>query len=206
VDASQLREHRLDSVRHIRDLLVAIQLRPAFYGCFGFHEWAMVYRQTRDELRHSAYPLRFPPEQLVCIIEANPICCTHFDAFRFFTTLARPLNRQQLTRATTIDFEQRGCLHANMDLYKWAYKLSPFTPGELVADCFELARDIREVDMRASPYDLRELGFSPIAVESAEGRATYERHQREFAVRSEPLRERLIAVCDWLLSGKIKGA
>ena len=30
-----------------------------------------------------------------------------------------------------------------MDLYKWAYKLSPLVPSELVADCFELAREIR---------------------------------------------------------------
>jgi hypothetical protein len=87
-----------------------------------------------------------------------------------------------------------------MDLYKWAFKVSPFTPSELVADCFELARDIREVDMRASPYDLGSLGFSAIPVETAQGRMAYEQHQREFAVRSEPLRARLAAVCDWLIS------
>ena len=95
--------------------------------------------------------------------------------------------------------EQRGCLHANMDLYKWAFKLAPFTPSELVADCFELARDIRETDMRASPYDLRALGFEPIRIETPAGRADYERHQRVFATRGEPLRERLIALCDRLL-------
>ncbi len=39
-------------------------------------------------------------------------------------------------------------------------------PAELIADCFELARDIRETDMRASPYDLRALGFTPIAIET----------------------------------------
>jgi hypothetical protein len=200
VDASRLREHRRDSFRYIRDLLLATQIRPAFYGCFGFHEWAMVYQQTPDEIRHNAYPLRFPPDEIAGILEANPICCTHYDAFRFFTIPARPLNRHQLTRATTIGFEQRGCFHANMDLYKWGFKMNPFTPSELVADCFELARDIREIDMRASPYDLRELGFSPIAVETAGGRAAYERHQREFVMRSEPLRARLVAVCDWLIS------
>jgi len=87
-----------------------------------------------------------------------------------------------------------------MDLYKWAFKLSPFTPSELVADCFELARDIREIDMRASPYDLTSLGFAPIAVETVEGRFEYEHHQRQFAVRGEPLRTQLIALCDWLLN------
>jgi hypothetical protein len=128
------------------------------------------------------------------------VCCTHFDAFRFFTPAARPLNRLQPARATVSAHEQRGCLHANMDLYKWAFKLAPFTPSELLADCFELARDIREVDMRASPYDLRALGFEPIAIETPAGRSDYERHQRTFAAHGEPLRERLIALCDLLLA------
>ena len=87
-----------------------------------------------------------------------------------------------------------------MDLYKWAAKLAPFTPSELVADCFALARDIREVDMRASPYDLHALGFAPITIETPAGRADYERHQRAFAIRGEPLRERLLHVCEQLLA------
>jgi len=199
LDPSAFPAHRRESVGHIRNLLVATQTRPAFFGCFGIHEWSMVYRQLPGELRHNAYSLRFAPEEIARIVEENPVCCTHFDAFRFFTSPSRPLNWRQLTRATAADNEQRGCLHANMDLYKWAFKLSPFTPSELVADCFELARDIRELDMRASPYDLRELGFSAVPVETAEGRAEYERHQRIFALRSEPLRRRIVSVCDWLL-------
>lgn len=51
-----------------------------------------------------------------------------------------------------------------MDLYKWAFKFAPFIPSELIADCFALARDIREIDMRASPYDFAPLGFSPSAL------------------------------------------
>lgn len=201
IDCATLPAHRREFVGWLRDLLVAMQARPPFFGCAGLHEWAMVYRQTPDEIRHNAQPLRFGPDELARIVESQSICCSHFDAFRFFTAPARPLNKLQPARATTSQFEQRGCLHANMDLYKWAFKLSPFTPSELVADCFELARDIREVDMRASPYDLRELGFPPIAVETAEGRVAYEMHQREFAARSEPLRARLVTVCEWLVSG-----
>jgi len=55
------------------------------------------------------------------------------------------------------------------------------------------------VDMRASPYDLARLGFTPIAVESVEGRAEYENYQRTFAERGAPLRARLVEICDWLL-------
>jgi hypothetical protein len=54
--------------------------------------------------------------------------------------------------------------------------------------------------MRASPYDLRALGFPPIAIETPAGRAEYEQHQRSFAVRGEPLRARLIALCARLLA------
>jgi hypothetical protein len=199
LDHAYWTSRRREFVSWVRDLLTVMQTRPPFFSCSGVHEWAMVYQQTPDQIRHNAYPLRFPPGEIARIVETSGACCTHFDAFRFFTGPARPLNRYQPTRKTTIDLEQRGCLHANMDLYKWAYKLSPSTPSELVADCFALARDIREVDMRASPYDLRALGFEPIPVETAEGRAEYEQHQRNFAVRGEPLRARLIATCNWLL-------
>jgi hypothetical protein len=199
VDPAALPAQRREFVAWLRDLLGTMQQRPAFFGCFGLHEWAMVYRQTPEEVRHNAWPLRFPPDELARIVEDSPVCCTHFDAFRFFTAPARPLNKLQPERATMSENEQRGCLHANMDLYKWAFKLAPFTPAELVADGFELARDIRETDMRASPYDLRALGFPPIAIETPAGRAEYESHQRAFAARGEPLRARLLALCERLM-------
>jgi hypothetical protein len=199
LDPGALPPRRREFVGWVRGLLQGTRERPAFFGCFGLHEWAMVYRQTPAEVRHNAWPLRFGAEELARIVEAGPVCCSHFDAFRFFTAPARPLNRLQPTRAGTAQLDQRGCLHANMDLYKWAFKLDPFTPAELVADCFELARDIREVDMRASPYDLRALGFAPIAIETPAGRAEYEQHQRAFTARGEPLRDRLLALCDRLL-------
>ena len=59
------------------------------------------------------------------VVEDNRVRCSHFDAFRFFTAPARPLNLLAPTRETQHELEQPGCLHANMDLYKWAYKLSP---------------------------------------------------------------------------------
>jgi hypothetical protein len=194
IDCAALPPRRREFVGWLEQLLTGMQTRPAFFACHGMHEWAMVYRQNPEELRHAGYPLRFSPERIAEIVEATPPCCSHFDAFRFFTPPARPLNKLQPERADALRLEQRGCLHANMDLYKWAFKLAPFTPSELIADCFELARDVREIDMRASPYDLRALGYEPIAIETAAGRAEYEQHQRAFASRGEPLRARLIAL------------
>jgi hypothetical protein len=195
-----LPEKRRPFVTWLRGLLAATADRPGHFGCFGLHEWAMVYRQTPDEVRHNQHPLRFPPDELARIVEARPLACTHFDAFRFFTAPARPLNRAPLARETAVEHEQPACLHANMDLYKWAYKLAPLAPAELLADCFALARDIRELDMRASPYDLAALGYAPVKIETPEGRADYERAQRGFAELARPLRARLLALCDTLLA------
>lgn len=72
-------------------------------------------------------------------------------------------------------------------LYKWAYKLCPLVPSELVAGCFALAREIRALDMRASPYDLADLGYPPVRVETPEGRAEYVTAQRGFAERAAVL-------------------
>lgn len=201
LDTDAVRARRGDSIAWIRRLLTATAGRPAHLGCFGMHEWAMVYRQTQQELRHNAWPLRLSPEETARVVERNRVQCSHFDAYRFFTPAARPLNLLSPTRETQHENEQPGCLHANMDLYKWAYKLSPLVGSELVADCFALAREIRAMDMRASPYDLAELGYEPVRVETVEGRLEYVAAQRSFAERAAPLRARLIAECDRILTG-----
>jgi hypothetical protein len=194
LDVDAVVRQRGDSVRWIRELLTATMRRPAHLGCFGMHEWAMVYRQPPAEVRHNAWPLRLSPERTAAVVEERGIRCSHFDAYRFFTPPARPLNQLRPTRETQVDNDQPGCLHANMDLYKWAYKLSPLTSAELVADCFALARDIRVLDMRASPYDLADLGYPPVLIETPAGRAEYATAQREFAERAAPLRQRLLDV------------
>jgi hypothetical protein len=87
-----------------------------------------------------------------------------------------------------------------MDCYKWAFKLGPLVESELVMDCLELAADARALDMRASPYDLRDYGFEPIAVETPAGRAEYVRAQQSVAERAAPLRAILADRCDLLLT------
>ncbi|GHC75400.1 hypothetical protein GCM10007079_10600 [Nocardiopsis terrae] len=177
----------------VERLLSSVAERPAHLGCFGLHEWAMVYRT--EEVRHGQVPLRLGHEGTDRVVESHRVQCSHFDAFRFFTGPARPLNTLQPTREAQAELDQPGCLHANMDLYKWAYKLTPAVPSELVADCFELSREIRVLDMRASPYDLRDWGYQPVRIETAEGKAAYMEYQRDFAERGAVLRERLLAVC-----------
>jgi hypothetical protein len=197
LDAPAYLAERADTVAFVRRLLAATASRPAFTGCFGLHEWAMVYRDRGT--RHPV-PLRLGPEGTDAVVEGHPIRCSHFDAYRFFTPSAVTLNRLRPTRETQPELEQPGCLHATMDLYKWAYKLGPAVPGELLADAFELAVDVRELDMRASPYDLRAHGYAPVAIETPEGKAQYVAAQRGFAERGTALRARLLDVCERLLA------
>ena len=196
LDVEAFLARRGDTVRWVRGLLTATASRPAHLGCFGLHEWAMVYRLPADDVRHAGWPLRLGAAGTAAVVEERGVRCSHFDAFRFFTEPARPLNVLQPQRETQAELEQPGCLHATMDLYKWAYKLSPLTPSDLVLDCFRLASDVRVLDMRASPYDFSALGYQPVPIETPSGRAEYAAAQRGFADRGTELRCRLLHICD----------
>ena len=191
-----------------RRLLVATTTRPAHTGCFGLHEWAMVYRSTATSggTRHPQ-PLRLGGAGTDTVVESHRIACSHFDAFRFFTDEARPLNTLSPGRDDRPEFEQPGCLHAGMDLYKHAFRLTPLVPSDLVADCFELAWEIRVLDMRAAPYDLSGVvldptgeEWTPVPIETAAGKQEYAAAQRGFAERGQVLRRRLAAEFERLLA------
>ena len=173
------------------ELLESTRDRNPNFACHGLHEWAMVYQG--QHIRHEkTLSLRLPQSEIDAIVEARTICCSHHDAFRFFAAKARPLNHLQPSLETRADFEQPACLHANMDLYKWAAKAMPWIGSELLLDCFELAVALRDLDMRASPYDLTPWQREPVRIETTEGRQQYEFEQRQLAERAKPLRQRLI--------------
>jgi hypothetical protein len=203
VDVAALLDRRGDSIAWVHGLLRATAGRPPHYGCFGMHEWAMVYRQGPDETRHPL-PLRLGVEGTAALVDEVRVRCSHFDAYRFFTPAARPLNELRPTRDTQADHEQPGCLHANMDVYRWAYKLAPLAGSDLITDCFELAREIRMLDMRASPYDVAPLGLEPILMETTAGRAEYARHQRAFTTDAAVLRTRLTEACEAALTADVR--
>jgi hypothetical protein len=135
--AQDFPEHRRSFVRWARGYLEGIAARPALFGCFGLHEWAMVYRAP--EVRHPRTPLRLPRAAIAEVVEREQLCCTHFDAFRFFSPAAVPRNRHSLTRDVTDQFDQRGCVHVTMDLYRYAYKIAPWVSAVVFGDAFELS-------------------------------------------------------------------
>jgi len=190
-DQSLMPEKEKQRLEWISSLLEATRDRAPNFACHGLHEWAMVYggRSVRHE---KVLPLRLPQHEIDALVSNRPICCSHHDAFRFFAPEARGFNRLQPNLATRHDHEQPGCLHANMDLYKWAAKAMPWCGSALLIDCFELAVRIRDLDMRASPYDLTAWGRDAVCIETHEGRKVYENEQRALAVEAQPLREKLI--------------
>lgn len=173
------------------EVLYATRDRAPNFGCYGMHEWAMVY--GGHDIRHAGVaPLRLPQHELDAFVENRPVACSHFDAFRFFAPTAKPFNRLPLAWEARYDAEQPGCIHANMDLYRWAYSAMPWIGSDVLWECFELAVALRELDMQAGPYDLRAFGVEPVCIETPDGRDAYQRRQRELSVRAGALRTRLI--------------
>lgn len=196
IDAPLLLKKRGSALTYIHSLLRQTTQNQAQFSCFGLHEWAMVYRS--DNLRHDL-PLRLSKQETNQVVEDHKIICSHYDAYRFFTPPAKPLNLTVLTRQSQPEHDQPGCVHVNMDLYKWASKLGPLVPGEFLLQAFDLAKDARVLDMEASPYDCTGYGFSYVAIEAAEGKAEYVRRQRELSARGESIRSQLVAILDRFL-------
>lgn len=189
LDLAAYRSKRKGALAFIGQLLANIDSRPAQFSCFGLHEWAMVYRQ--GDHRHPL-PLRLGQAGTDAVVEAHELRCTHADAYRFFTAAAAPKNLGRPTYHNQLETEQPGCIHAgSMDLYRWAFKLSPGISSDLLVECFRHAIKARELDMASSPYDTTSLGLPNIAIETPEGKAEHVFRQRTLADRARELRTKL---------------
>lgn len=203
LDLSHFSKERVSSLKWILEVLKRSANRKPSFGCFGLHEWAMVYKA--DKVRHDYLSLRMDKKELAEFVESQSLACTHFDAFRFFTDKAKPQNKFDLNRDNFIQMEQPGCLHTNMDLYKWAFKMYPWISSNTIREAFELAIETRLMDMKASPYDLRERGLEPIKIETAEGRREYIKQQQAIFEKSQPIRKQLIKEYQHLLHALSSG-
>lgn len=196
-DTSTIPERRLNALNWIYSLLLSVGKSKPFLGCYGIHEWAMVYKT--ESRRHPDIPLRISNRKVEEFVDTQPVICSHYDAYRFFTKSARHLNYHRPGADRRLELEQSGCIHVTMDLYKWAYKPYPWIQSELIADAFELAIEARKTDMRASPYDLKNFGLPPIPVETKEGRDQYRLEQQSLCEKAKPIRYRLIKAYEWIL-------
>ncbi len=159
--------------------------------------WSM----KKNDIRHKALTLRLKHDQTRKVVEQHSVQCSHYDAYRFYSNAALKFNKTKLKRDNIPTNEQPGCLHANMDLYRWAYKFHPWISSELIAKVFVLALEIREIDMRASPYNINKFCDLPaIKIETAAGKAEYIKHQKLFFEQAQPLRLELVSMLKELRS------
>ena len=192
-----------------RDLLMNTASRAPFFGCFGYHEWAMLYSGRNKglseplPLHQKEVPLRVTQDVIDDVVETMGLRCTHYDAYRFFHPSVQPLNIvHPLTRTNQIEHEQSGCVHAAMDLFKYAYTIYPFISSSLLRACVNVALTARKLDMRASPYDTTNVLYCgpPICVETLEGRNQYQEEQKSLALEATIIREQLIQGYNLVLS------
>jgi hypothetical protein len=197
LDITHFSADRISSLKWILNVLKKSADRKPSFGCFGMHEWAMVYKA--NHVRHDYLSLRMEMDELAEFVESRPLLCTHFDAFRFFTEDAKPQNKFELNRGKFPEMEQAGCLHTNMDLYKWSFKMYPWISGDTLRRAFKLAVETRVIDMKASPYDLRHRGLEPIRIETKEGREEYIKEQKAIFEKAKPIRKELIKEYEQML-------
>lgn len=205
----QFSSKQIEAFLKAHRVLVSVHNRPPALHCFGFHEWAMLYSESSSIDLKQNLPLRISREGIRDVLMTNKLRCSHYDAFRFFTKDSMPLNDVgvKLSRMNQDISDQPGCVHVQMDMFKWSFKIFPFIPSELLVDTLSLALQARLLDMRASPYDLKacsNLGsmFSPdpILVETPSGRRDYQKYQMELYAKSKPIRQKLISSYTLFLS------
>ena len=178
---------RIDGLDWTINMLLQTFSRKPQFNCFGMHEWCMIYE--KQDIRHPALKLRLSHDKTRNVVEQHPVKCTHYDAYRFYSDTAVKFNQTKLSRETIPNHEQPGCLHTNMDLYRWAYKFYPWVSSDLIRRAFLLALDIRETDMRASPYDLDQFCDLPaIEIETAAGKVEYIKLQQAYFELAQKIR------------------
>ena len=183
---------RIETVEFIADLLQSTAGRPARFNCFGLHEWAMVYRSARRAPRSGSVAARAGGHRRRGRIDAValqplrrlPVLHRAGGAPQRGTAEPRVAGRQ---RTAGVRARRDGHLQVGVQAGP-AGRLRTASPT-----ASNSPPTARELDMRASPYDLTGYGFAPIAVETPTGRAEYVRGQQDVADRAAPLRTRAVA-------------
>ena len=190
IDPKKFAEHRKPYLDWAIKYLTCTRDRQAVFHCFGLHEWAMVYEsKTRH---HPQENLRLSNDEIRDVVDSHSLCCTHYDAYRFFTPSSKPKNLYLLERSKVSEFDQKGCIHVNMDLYRFSYKIAPFISSDAMKEAFLLSKHAREIDMRASPYDLSNYGLTPIFIETEDGKKEYVKLQQDLSKNATSIRDKLI--------------
>ena len=146
-------------------------------------DWAHISRESKtNEMNDRCF--RHTPKNRMFTKEGSKVPNAALDA-NDGSELDRLVDQPRL--------EQPGCLHANLDLFKWAIKLFPLISSSIIGDALEVALEARTLDVAASPYDAGiYTGGWKVKVEEEEGRREYKTRQIEIMGKSGEVRDRLI--------------
>ncbi len=76
----------------------------------NLHDLKQTFEGDTAETEHRhALPLRLCDEEIAAFVESQPIRCSHYDAFRFFTPAARSFNLLYPDADSRAEMEQPGC-------------------------------------------------------------------------------------------------
>jgi len=129
-----------------------------------------------------------------------------------------------LTRSDQLHLEQKACLHANMDLFKIAWRLQPFICSEVLTEALTVALQARTLDVEASPYNVNgyvgldwtdeddnvvnyteiprgTIQLGAVMIETEDGRKEYQRRQIQVMKRGESVRQKLLKSYNEFLKG-----
>jgi len=125
----------------VLDLLSATASRAPRLSCFGLHEWAMVYQEPSDSVRHNQVPLRLGSAGTDAVVESLDIKCGHFDAFRFSPTPPGPATSSSRRGRRSSTWSSPAACTPTWTCSSGPTSSTRFVPAELVGDCFALAAE-----------------------------------------------------------------
>ena len=147
---------RVDTVAFIADLLRATAARPARLNCFGCTSgrWSTGPPTCGTARSRCGSAPRAPTRW------SSRCRCAAATSTRSGSSPNPPRRATPSTltpRRPRSPPNSRAACTPTWISTSGAYKLGPLVDSELLIDCLELAADARELDMRASPYDLTRL-------------------------------------------------
>lgn len=148
------------------------------------------------------------------LLESNPRHENHASTPQLANTI--------LSRTDQLHLEQKACLHANMDLFKIAWRLQPFISSKLIVGALKASLQARTLDVEASPYDvgcyvgldwsradedhvnddgMKKIQLGAIKIETEDGRKEYQQRQIQVMKRGEVVRIKLLSAYNDFLKG-----
>ena len=194
---------RGDTLRFVRELLVAHGRRGRHgFGCFGLHEWAMVYRLDPADVRHAGWPLRLGAAGTDAVVEAHQIALLALRRLPLLHPRRRAAQRaaRRPVRASRRSSSRAACT-PGWTSTSGRYKLGPAGPERAGRGLLRAGpRHPRRSTCGPRPTTCASSATSRCASRPPRARPQYAAAQRGFSARGQALRARLVDAIDRITS------